>query len=262
MSSSDSAPIHRRLEGPDGAPVVLLLNSLGASAQMWDVVAAALQGEYRVLRLDYRGHGATPWRAGAFTFDDLVGDVLGVLSDEGIETFHVAGVSLGGMLALALAARHPDRVLSTTPMCCGARLGRADWVERGRLVRADGVEGLVDVVLPRWFTEQARHSEPGIVARYLDDLRACEPAAYAAFADMLADVDLFPELGRITAPAIVVSAADDVATPPELQEQIAAATPGAQRVIVPEAAHLITAEASSAVAELLHRVLSDKVTIV
>ena len=256
--SASRPGLHRVVDGADGAgQTLVLLNSLGASTQMWDVVVAALVPSRPIIRMDYRGHGATPWDDQPFDFDELVADVVDALAAEHVHQFHVAGVSLGGMLALVLAARYPERVLSATPMCCGARLERSDWVRRGEFVRAEGMESLVDVVRPRWFTNKAQRENAPVVRRYLDDLLACDAGAYAAHADMLADVDLIPELPRLTASTTVVSAEEDIATPPVLQEVIASIVPGATRRVVGAAAHLVTAEAPVTVSEILATHLAD-----
>lgn len=245
------APYHEISGGAGDLPALVLLNSLGANVRMWDAVVEGLSREFRILRMDYRGHGRTPYDGRPFDFDDMVADVIGMLDEEGIEGAHVAGVSLGGMLAIALGARHPGRVRSVAPMCCGAHLSPQDWHERAKLVREQGMGVLADVVTPRWFTTAARTAQPGLVAAHLYELLRCDPEGYAAHSEILATVDLREELAAVEVPTVVVAAADDVATPPALQREIADAVPGGRLRVVPNAAHMIVAEAADAVAAIV-----------
>lgn len=251
MSATKAASLHHEITGPATAPALVLLDSLGMSTRSWDAVVRELENEFRIIRLDYRGHGLSRYAGETFDFDTMVADVLALLDTEGIDQAHVAGVSLGGMLTLALAARHPERVLTATPMCCGVWLPVDEWRRRAALVRAQGIQALVDIVTPRWFTDRARADRPDLVTAHIDDLLRCSADGYAAHSEILAAVDLREEITRITVPTLVVSAAEDKATPPQLQREITERVPGARLITVPDAAHLITAEASPVVAEIL-----------
>ena len=98
------------VDGPADAPVVVLSNSLGATRGMWDPQVPALAERYRVVTYDTRGHGESPAPAGPYSLDDLVDDLVALLDEVGAERAHVVGLSLGGMTAMRLAAREPDRV--------------------------------------------------------------------------------------------------------------------------------------------------------
>ena len=89
--------INYRIDGREGAPWIVLSNSLATSLAMWDEQAAALQNSYRVLRYDQRGHGGTDAPAGRYAFDTLLADETGKPSLDGLGTAgetqqHVAGV--------------------------------------------------------------------------------------------------------------------------------------------------------------------------
>src|SRR5919107_1279402 len=89
------------------APVVVLSSSLGATRGMWDPQVPALAERYRVVTYDTRGHGDSPAPQGPYALDDLVDDVVALLDRLGARTAHVAGLSLGGVTAMRLAAREP-----------------------------------------------------------------------------------------------------------------------------------------------------------
>ncbi|MGS0756595.1 alpha/beta fold hydrolase, partial [Roseateles sp. GG27B] len=88
-------------------PLVVLSHALGCDLSMWDGVTAALQGDYTVLRYDQRGHGRSAAAAGAYTMDDLADDAAELIRAQTTEPVHFVGLSMGGMTAQALGARHP-----------------------------------------------------------------------------------------------------------------------------------------------------------
>src|SRR3954452_15877428 len=104
--------VHVRLDGPPSAPALLLLHSLGTTGDIWEAQAAALSRSFRVIRPDMRGHGLTSVTPGPYSLDGLAGDALAVLDALGIGRAHVAGLSIGGAIAQAIAAHAPDRVRS------------------------------------------------------------------------------------------------------------------------------------------------------
>jgi len=229
-----------RIEGTTEAPVVVLSNSLGTDMTMWDPQMPALAERFRVVRYDTRGHGASPVPDGECTIDGLAADLLGLLDDLGIERASVAGVSLGGMTAMALAAAAPDRVERVVLCCTSARLGPPEmWRKRAADVRAGGTDAIADATLGRWFTPAA---DPGVVRRFGAMLRAVPADGYVACCAAIRDMDLRDRLASITAPALVIAAREDRATPPEHGDAIAAAVPGARRVVIEHAAHLANVE--------------------
>ena len=111
IASLKNTSLHYELEGPEGAPVVVLSNSLGTELSLWEPQVTALTRHFRVLRYDTRGHGSSRSQGSSYSLDDLGGDVLALLNLLEIERFHVCGVSLGGITALWLAIHAPQRVL-------------------------------------------------------------------------------------------------------------------------------------------------------
>ena len=105
-----SVEVHAIDSGRRDGPVVVLSNSLGSTHRMWDAQVGTLERHFRVLRYDTRGHGASPVPDGPYDIEALTDDVVALLDRFRIERAHVVGLSLGGMTALNLAARNPDRV--------------------------------------------------------------------------------------------------------------------------------------------------------
>ncbi|WP_308198741.1 alpha/beta fold hydrolase [Actinomadura litoris] len=228
-----------RLDGPDGAPLVVLGPSLGTSADLWLPQLPELARTRRVLRYDLPGHGEAPPTDGPFTVEDLADGVAALLDGLGVAETAYAGVSLGGGVGTALALRHPSRVASLVLCCTSPSFGGPEpWRERAALVRREGVEPLTATSPGRWFT-------PGFTgaAPYVAMLRATDPGGYAACCEALGRFDATARLGEITAPTLVIAGELDVATPPAGHADVlAAGIPGAALTVVEGAAHLANAE--------------------
>ncbi|MER5392110.1 3-oxoadipate enol-lactonase [Saccharopolyspora sp. NPDC002686] len=243
--------VNYELTGPDGAPVVVLSNSLGTDLTLWDDQVPALEREFQVLRYDQRGHGATPGRPGPYTLKQLGGDVLALLDTLGVRKAHFAGVSLGGMTGMWLAENAPERIDRLALICTSADLGPASmWRDRAATVREKGTAVMVEPSLPKWFTP-ALAERDDIVAKFGGVLAAADDEGYAGCCEAIADMDLLDGLGGITAPTLVIAGAEDPATPPSHAEQIAAGIPGARVEVLSPAAHLANAEQPDEVNRLL-----------
>jgi 3-oxoadipate enol-lactonase len=244
--------VHHDVLGRQGAPVVVLSNSLGSTPAMWDGQVRALARHLRVVRYDHRGHGDSPVPPAPYELADLGGDVLALLDRLGLERVHWCGLSLGGMVGMWLAIHAPERVDRLVLCCTSARLGPPEmWVQRAATVRADGVEAIADAGIERWLTPAFMERSPAVTAQVRAMLVATPAEGYAACCGAIERMDLVPELGAITAPTLVIAAADDPATPPEHGERIAANVPGARLVIVDDARHLATVERPQAMTDLI-----------
>lgn len=230
---------HDLVPGPEGAPTVVLSNSLGSTRAMWDRVVPGLAEHFSVLRYDTRGHGGSEVLPGPATLDGLVDDLETLLDELGLERVHAVGLSLGGSTVLRLAAREPDRVDRVVALCTSAWFGPSlPWHERAALVRTDGTGAVASAVVQRWYS-------PGFLARETDRVAAAEamvaatPAeGYAAACEAIADLDLRPDLASITAPVLAIAGADDPATPPDALRAIAEGVRDGRLLVVPDSAHL------------------------
>jgi 3-oxoadipate enol-lactonase len=165
---------------------------------------------------------------------------------------HWCGLSLGGMVGMWLAINAPERIDRLVLCCTSARLGPpAMWAQRAETVRADGVEAIADAGLERWLSPAFMERNPAVTAEVRAMLVATPAEGYAACCGAIERMDLVPDLGAISAPTLVIAAADDPATPPEHGELIAASVPGARLVIVDEARHMATVEQPRAMTDLI-----------
>ncbi|MBK1660911.1 bifunctional 3-oxoadipate enol-lactonase/4-carboxymuconolactone decarboxylase PcaDC [Paracraurococcus ruber] len=227
--------VHVQVTGPASAPAVLLMHSLGTTLQMWDPQAEALAQRYRVIRMDMRGHGLTEASPGPYTMAMLAGDALAVLDSLGIEKAHVGGVSIGGHIAMQVAARAPQRVLSLLP--CDTALefgGAANWQERMDMVAAKGLAAVADATMVRWVLDQSLASSKGLRRMLL----GTDPAGWLGCAAALRDVTQADLVGKIACPTTVIVGDRDPSTPPSAAVAIQDAIPGSHLVTITEAAHI------------------------
>ncbi len=229
-------------DGPAGAPVVVLSHSLGATRGMWDPQVPVLAERYRVISYDTRGHGASPAPAGPYSLDDLVDDLVALLDRVGARRAHVVGLSLGGMTAMRLAAREPDRVGRMVLLCTSAKVDPQPFLDRAAAVRVHGTGSVAAAVVGRWLTPSYAAEHPDLVARLEAMVAAADDEGYAACCEVVAGMDVRGDLGRIAAPTLVVSGADDLALPPEHQRLIADGIPGARLLTVTPGAHVANLE--------------------
>jgi 3-oxoadipate enol-lactonase/4-carboxymuconolactone decarboxylase len=242
--------LHHVIDGPDDAPAVVLFPSLGSTLDLWEPQVAPLSEHFRVIRVDPRGHGRSPSPSGPYTIDDIGGDVVALLDGLGIERAHVAGVSLGGMVALWMAIHHPNRVGRIVPTATAAALPDAGFGDRAKAVRAGGTQAIADAVIGRWLTPEALEADPARAARMKSWILDTPDEGYAASCEAIAAMDLVGQLPQITAPTLVISALRDPAIPPEHQVRIAAGVPGARLAAV-DAAHIPNVELPERVTELI-----------
>jgi 3-oxoadipate enol-lactonase len=224
---------------------VVLCGSLGSVSRIWDAQAPVLAGR-EVVRIDHPGHGGAP----LVEVGD-VGDLAARVLDTIDGRFAFVGLSLGGCVGLRLALDAPERLDRLVVACTVSRFGEpAQWLERAETVRTEGLEGIVDAVLGRWFTP----AFDGVPA-YREMILSTAPEGYARCCEALARWDVGAELGRITTPTLVVAGAADPTAPPAEMEPLAAAIAGSRFAVIPEAAHMAPVERPAEFNRLLEEFL-------
>ena len=231
------------IAGPRGAPVVVFSNSLGSTTAMWDAIVPALADRFRVLRYDTQGHGRSGARDKATTIYGLAADLAGLLDALDIASAHIAGLSLGGMVAQAFAAAYPKRTASLVLMATAPHLPPPEfWQKRAATVRAEGMESVVDSIVPRWFTPGFQKREPAAVARTREQFLLSDRNGYARCAEAIGTMDLRETIKAISAPTLIIAGADDPVTPPAMAEDMRSRIAGAEMVVLSDCAHMIAVE--------------------
>ena len=246
-----------RIDGPGRAPWLAFSNSLATNLSMWDAQVEVLRKSFRILRYDQRGHGGTQASAGRYDFELLVADAVALFDALSIERAHFVGISMGGVTALLLAQRHPQRVDRLVPCDCGAGSTPASaeqWEERIAIAEREGMEPLVDATARRWFPPEFVAAHPAVFDRVRDMIRTTPVKGFAGCATALANYDLRPGLASIGRPTLLIAGARDATVP--AMRQIHAAIAGSRLVELEGAGHLSNLEDPEAFTRELQRFLS------
>ncbi len=251
FATNNNARIYWKLDGDRSKPVLVLLNSLGTDLSVWDACAPFLLPAFRLLRMDTRGHGASDAPAGDYSLTLLAEDVSCVMRAAGIDRAWIAGVSLGGMIAMQLALDHSASVEGLFLVCTSAVMDEALWTERVAQVRAGGTATVAEGAIARFFSPSFRKAHPATVDTVLEGLLATSAQGYAGSAAAIRDMDLLPRLGRLHVPTLVVTGSLDVSTPLEPHGRaLLDAIPGATHTAL-DTAHLAPIEAPAVLAAAL-----------
>ena len=228
-------------------PTVLFLHAFPLGMFMWDEQAAALGGSHRVVRFDARGFGGTPPDDGPLTMERIADDAAALLGLLGIEKAVVAGCSMGGYAALALARRHPEKlgalVLQDTRAGADTPEARSNRAALAARVLAEGASPAAEAFLPGLVGETTHRDRPGLVGSLRERIHATSPRGIAsALHGLAARPDSRPTLASIGVPTLVVVGEEDVLTPPAESRAMAAAIAGSRLEVIPKAGHLSNLE--------------------
>jgi 3-oxoadipate enol-lactonase len=236
--------LHAVIEGDAGRPWLTCLHALAANLTLWDNLAPTLASDFRLLRLDARGHGQSTAEQRAGTLSDLAADVVAAWDALGIDRSLVLGLSLGGMTGLTLALEHPQRVAKLVAADCRAdspEFFRAMWTDRQALLAASGIEAVAEKTLPIWFSEATRRERPEIVEQARAMIVGTSVPGYLGASTALKQLDLKRRLSGIRCPTLLVCGALDGPHPAEMRE-MAALIPGGRYVEIADAAHMASLE--------------------
>ncbi|WP_207885569.1 3-oxoadipate enol-lactonase [Pseudomonas sp. 30_B] len=241
--------LNYQLEGPAGAPVLVLSNSLGTDLHMWDAQVAAFAEHFRVLRYDTRGHGGSLVTPGPYSIEQNGRDVLALLDALDIPRAHFCGLSMGGLIGQWLGIHAPERIGRLVLCNTAAKIGTPEvWNPRIETVLSGGAEAmrnLRDASISRWFSADFAEAEPGKVEPIVGMLAQTSPEGYAANCAAVRDADFRGEIGAISAPTLVVCGVADPVTTTEDGRFLQARISGAELVEF-RAAHLSNVQAADA----------------
>jgi 3-oxoadipate enol-lactonase len=255
MTRADTR-LHCAIAG--AGPDLVLLHPAGLDHTFMDSLARRLSADHRVLSVDLRGHGRSPDAQPGTTLDDLADDVRELVSRHCPDGAAVLGISLGGMVAQALALAHPKSVSAL--MLCGCTGTFDDTLrpmlrERGLAAERDGMAAVVEATLDRWFTAAERHGTLASTTR--ERLLADRVENWSATWHAIAGHDALPRLGGVAVPTLVVAGELDQATPQAATQRLADAVPGARWACLQGAPHMMQLEAGDALSSLARDFLAQ-----
>lgn len=245
--------LHHRIDHTGGPHThrIVLVHGVGDNLGTWDRILGFLPSGFDVLRYDLRGHGKSDPPPGPYGLSDFVADHLDLVSETDFAPCALAGFSLGGLIAQAVALEAPS--VATPLVILSAIAGRSpeDWARveaRLETLRCEGPAGMAHVSAERWYTEGFMEREPETVTARLGRLAENDPAAYLAAYEVLATNDLLPELHRIAQSTLVMTGEHDVGSPPRMAQAMHEQIPNSDVVIVPGIKHELLVEVPEIVA--------------
>jgi 3-oxoadipate enol-lactonase/4-carboxymuconolactone decarboxylase len=255
FATRDGVRLYWKLDGAADKPPLVLLNSIGTDMALWDAAVPHLLPAFRLLRVDTRGHGASDAPILDYDMGMLADDVVAVMDAAGIGAAAVAGVSLGGMIAMQLALDHPARTSALALICTSAAMDVAAWTLRIETVRAQGTAAIAEMAVGRFLSAPYATQHPEIADSLVRAIRNQPDAGYAGAGAAIRDMALVDRIAGITIPALVVTGHVDVSTPYEGHgERLLATLPDARHVVL-ASAHLPPIEAPAPLAATLRRFL-------
>lgn len=168
--------LYWKLDGANDRPALVLLNSIGTDMGLWDTTVPHLLPGFRLLRIDTRGHGASDVPDGDYDLASMAQDVLAVMDAAEIGSAAMAGVSLGGMIAMQLALDVPERVSALALVCTSASMDRQAWSDCVAKVRQEGTAAIADLAMSRFLSPGFMCAHADVAASVRSGLIAMEDA--------------------------------------------------------------------------------------
>ena len=262
IRTSDGIKIAYDTWGPRNGSPVLMIQGLGMNARAWALQRGAFGRQHRCVAIDNRGTGHSDAPQGPYDLLRMAQDAVEVLDAEQIQSAHVVGASMGGVISQIMGVVYPDRVHSLTLACTACR--HHEWrrellAEWAREVQAQGMTALTDDGM-RWLIGSRLHRRFGVFVNVLARvLIQIKPYAFAAQVDAILAIsdDMRGELHSITAPTLVITGSQDTLTPLGDAEELAELITTSRLYVVRGAAHGLMAEAPNSFNDAVLRFLAE-----
>tara|TARA_A100001037_G_scaffold48953_1_gene40801 strand:+ start:260 stop:1048 length:789 start_codon:yes stop_codon:yes gene_type:complete len=237
--------INYETSGTEGKPWITFSHALCNNLTLWDEQTEILKESFQILRYDHRGLGKSAAPAGPYTFPMIIGDALALLDHVGIEKTHWCGLSIGGMMGYGLAQDHADRLLSL--IACDSRPDAPPdyqnyFQHRIDVAEAEGMEGLVESTISRWFTKESVDQNIAVLDKVRSMIRSTNEIGHAGCCEALKTLSFGSRLGEIDIPTLIIGGAEDKGAPPEALAEAAKKIPNAKHEIIPAAGHISNLE--------------------
>lgn len=243
---------HEFLTEDEEAPVVVLINSLGADFRIWLPLIDELTANWSILLYDKRGHGLSDRGRTPYTIEDHADDLIGLCRHVGIRKAVFVGLSVGGLIAQAFYRKKPEMVRKIVLSNTAHKIGTPEiWNPRIEAIENGGVESVADGVLERWFTPAFRERRRADLAGYRNMLVRQDAGGYAETCRAIRDADYTATVSGIKVPVLALSGDQDGSTPPDLVRNTASMIPGARFEVIASCGHIPCIEQPEKLAELL-----------
>lgn len=249
--------LHHQVSGTPGKPAIVFSNSLGTDFRIWEGVAERLAEDYQLVFYDKRGHGLSQSSPKPYAMDTLADDLAALLDHLDLKRCAVVGLSVGGVIAQALAGKRPDLVSALVLMDTAHKIGTKDgWNTRIDTIRQKGMAAVADGILKGWLTADYRENAPDFEG-YKAMLMRNDVEGYAAVCAALRDADLTETTRKLTVPTLAIVGEHDATTTPAIMRETANLIDGARVEVVKDAGHLPCIERPEEVSALIRGFLES-----
>jgi len=244
-------------EQGSGDETIVFGHGLLMDTSMWDAVAPQFANQYRVICFDFRGQGKTADPGQGYDIDTLVKDVSAFIRAISTQPVHYVGLSMGGMVGLPLAARHPDLlrslVLLDTSAQAEPRRNVIKYAVMTAIVKSFGVKPLVPAMLPLMFGKSTLNNpaKREIISYWKQKLLGLNRTIVGPVSGVTKRRDVTGELVNIKCPTLMIVGDEDLTTPLSCAENIAAHIANVELKIIPQCGHSSALEKPDAVSDLM-----------
>lgn len=254
-SSCDQETIYYEEKGT--GETLILIHGVGLDHAMWEQQVNKLSEHYRVIVYDMLGHGGSSHPPGPYSLSQFVDQLATLMSKLNIESSHIIGFSMGGMVAQAFALTHKEKMKTLTIMNSVAN--RTEVQREAILLRVEevknvGPQATIEPAIQRWFNPNYLNTQDKIINLIRTRLQTNNPASYLASYTLFAtaDQELWHQLDQIDVPTLIVTGEHDIGSSPEMAKQMHEKILDSELIIVPNMRHMLPVERADIVNEAIH----------
>jgi len=219
--------------------VICFSNSLGTDNRLWHKIIESFKKDYRIITYDKRGHGLSNKPNRNLSIEDLAFDVSDLLDHLEIQKVNFVGISIGGMIAQKLTSIKPNLINKLILCSTAVKIGNSSiWNDRINLVKKQGITGIADSVISRWFSEHFISMNFDEIQIYKNMLNSTSLEGYIKCCEAIKDTDLTNTTRLINTPTLVIVGSDDKSTPPILVESTAKLIENSSFKVINNSGHL------------------------
>lgn len=246
------------ISAPEDKPTIVFSNSLATDFRIWRDCVVRLVGECSMVMYDKRGHGLSDIGPTPYKLDDHVNDLAGLMDHLGIANAVICGLSIGGMIAQGLNFLRPDLVRAMILCDTGAKIGDdAMWNDRMDIVNNEGLDGLVEGNMQRWFTPDFHANRADELTGISNMFLRVPVKGMLASMAALRDADLRAAAPQTKVPTICIVGDQDGSTPPAMVLELAKSIPDARYEVIKGAGHIPCVEQPEILVDIINAFLKD-----
>lgn len=256
--TSGSPALHYFVREPRHATgprhTLVLSHALGCDLSMWNTLVDTLAEDCRVISYDHRGHGQSEIPPGPYSMQELADDAASLIEQTRSAPVVWIGISMGGMVGQELALRYPSLVRAMVIANSTSRYAeeaQIAWQQRIVTLEQQGIPGVIDATLQRFFSPAFRERDPATVDTFRRRLLSTDLQGYLGCCQAVRAINTHDRLPQIAVPVQVIASEHDQGTPPAMAQAMAEQIPHAKLAVLSDAAHLSAIEQPEAFAKLV-----------